>query len=77
MKSFISCLVFSPNGKMLAVGYRDGTIKLWDLRASKELVTFEAHARPTRCLAFSPDSKTLASGESGGTIKLWAIAPTK
>ncbi len=73
----VRSLVFSPSGKMLAAGFNDGTIKLWDLTARKEVAILKAHATPIYCLAFSPDSKTLASGDTRSTIKLWEIAPAK
>jgi hypothetical protein len=30
-----NCLVFGREGKVLAVGYRDGTVTLWDTAAGK------------------------------------------
>src|SRR5262249_38809527 len=65
-------LLFSPDGKTLAVG-TSNNITLWELATSK----------PTRlswdlpqfyCYVFSPDGTTLAAVTSDGTVKLWDLA---
>jgi WD40 repeat protein len=35
-KEFVQCLAFSPDNKILAAGYSDGTVRLWDIVAPKE-----------------------------------------
>src|SRR5262245_59559216 len=35
----ISCLVFAPDGKVLASGAKDGVIKLWDVASGKVLAS--------------------------------------
>ncbi|MDP6634657.1 MAG: protein kinase [Phycisphaerae bacterium] len=64
-------VAFSPDGKHLAGGSIDKTIKLWDTTTGKELLTFEGHSAPAPSVAFSPDGKRLASGSMDKTIKLW------
>lgn len=69
----ISCLVFSPDSLALAVGYGDGTIKLWDIAAGKEFFSAQSsmgRARASRkeqrsrvlSIAFSPNGRWLALG---------------
>jgi WD40 repeat protein len=71
------CLVFSPDGKMLATGSEDKTIKLWDVAKRKEVATLKGHTNKVICLAFSADGKLLVSGSADKTIKLWDVGKMK
>jgi WD40 repeat protein/tRNA A-37 threonylcarbamoyl transferase component Bud32 len=66
-----SFVVFSPDGKRIAAGGADGSIKMWDAASGAELVTLSGHGGPVSSLAFSPDGKGLVSGSSDKTAKLW------
>jgi WD40 repeat protein len=70
----IQALAISPDGKILASGSWDKTIKLWDVAARREVASLRGHAAPVICVAFSPDGKNLASGSRDLTVKLWDIA---
>ncbi len=66
-------VVFSPDGKTLAVGNGDSTAGLWDVATHRSIAVLRGHV----CLAtvaFSPDGKIVAVGSSDGTIKLWDVA---
>ncbi|MUG91164.1 CHAT domain-containing protein [Scytonema sp. UIC 10036] len=62
---------FSPNGKIIASGSEDKTIKLWS-RDGELLKTITGHSAAVTSVAFSPDGKTLASSSRDKTIKLWS-----
>jgi len=55
-------VAISPDGKTLASGSKDKTVKLWDVATGKEVVTLKGHTDPVLSVAFGPDGKTLASG---------------
>lgn len=69
----VNSVAFGPDGKTLASGSSDYTIKLWDVESGRELRTLTGHSSDVMSVAFSPDGKTLASGSSDNTIMLWDV----
>jgi WD40 repeat protein len=62
----VRAVVFSPDGRWLASGAKDGTIKIWETKSGHLLRTLYGHGSSVNALAISTDGKTLASGS--GTI---------
>ncbi|MEH2104168.1 MAG: ribosome assembly protein 4, partial [Nostoc sp.] len=73
----VSSVGFSPDGKTLASGSYDNTIKLWDVSTGKAIKTLNGHSSGVSSVGFSPDGKTLASGSGDKTIKLWDVSTGK
>ena len=71
-KSVLS-VAFSPDGKTLASGSEDGTIRLWDVDTAHHIATLKGHRNNVKSVAFSPDGQTLASGSWDETIRLWDV----
>ena len=66
-------VTYSPDGKTLASGGRDKTVKLWDVNAKRNIATFKGHTYSVYSVTYSPDGKTLASGGRDKTVKLWDV----
>jgi RNA polymerase sigma factor (sigma-70 family) len=65
---------FSSDGKILASGSLDQTIRLWDVTTGKELRKLKGDAQyKGQTLSFSPDSKLLAVGGIGPAVRLWDV----
>jgi WD40 repeat protein len=73
----LTCVVFSPNGKLVAAGDDRGGVRLWDWQADREILSFKSHDDAVETLAFAPDGKTLATGGWTQAIYLWETATGK
>ncbi len=64
-------VAFSPDGKYLASGSRDNSVKIWSVKEGKELYTLEGHNDDVLSIAFSNEQNILASGSTRGDIIIW------
>ena len=67
-------MAWSPEGKRLASGSDDGTIKLWDAVKGLETLTLNGHLNKVGSVSWSPDGKRLVSGSGDTSVKVWDAA---
>src|SRR5207247_598595 len=71
---WISSLAYFPDGKRLASGSADKTVKIWTIPSGEETATLRGHTDYVSSVAISPDGKLLATGSFDKTAKLWHLA---
>ena len=69
----VTCIEQSPKGGTFAVGYADGSIRLWDVASKSVVATFNGHKRAVTALAFDDSGTRLASGSQDTDLILWDV----
>jgi WD40 repeat protein/uncharacterized caspase-like protein len=67
----VTSVAFSRDGRLLASGSSDNTIRIWDLATKREVRTLPGHTSNIESIDFSPDGRLLASASDDGGTFLW------
>ena len=66
---------FSPDGKQLASGSRDRTVRLWDVETGACVKTLEGHASGVTSVCFGPDGRTRTVNWSSFRLPDYQLRP--
>ncbi|KAK5887484.1 hypothetical protein CesoFtcFv8_016083 [Champsocephalus esox] len=75
--ALVNEVLFSPDTRLLASASFDKSIKIWDGRTGKYLISLRGHVGSVYQVAWSADSRLLVSGSSDSTLKVWDIKTGK
>src|ERR1043166_6481507 len=73
-KGWLNCIAFSPDGKLLALGSLDGSIRVLQLSDSMTQKIFNSPLGAITSLTFSPTGSSLAAGDTSGGVYLLDMA---
>ena len=69
----VTCILRSPQKDLFAVGYADGSIRLWDQSKNSVVATFNGHKKAVTALAFDEKGTRLASGSQDTDLIVWDV----
>ncbi|MBY0523653.1 MAG: hypothetical protein K2R98_09640, partial [Gemmataceae bacterium] len=69
----VGCVAFSKDGKLLATGGSDKTIRLWDVASGESIRVLYGHLDEVTGVAFHPDGQQLASVSRDQTVRFWHL----
>ena len=72
-ENFVTVLAFSSDGRLLASGSMNSTVRLWHTATGTQLHSLQNQKSDTNVLAFSPDNKFIACGSEDSTVQLWDV----
>jgi WD40 repeat protein/serine/threonine protein kinase len=70
----ILSMAFASDGRTMASGSFDNSIRIWDVVTGHTLKTLNGHTGGVMAVAFSPDGTSLVSGGGDWSMRIWDVA---
>ena len=68
----IYSLDFAPNGRLIASGSGDRSVRVWDIETNQNVLTLQIEDGVTT-VAISPDNRFVAAGSLDKSVRVWDI----
>jgi len=65
---------YASDGRLIASGSVDNTLRLWQTRLPGLLRTMEGHPFPILTVSFAPNGLSIATGSDDGLIRIWQVS---
>ncbi len=72
-RSEVTCIQKSPQSSVFAVGYADGSVRLWNSSTESTMTTLNGHKKAITSLAFDEQGTRLASGSQDTDLIVWDV----
>jgi WD40 repeat protein len=74
-KGAVRAVAYSPDGRLIASGSDDRSVRLWDARTGKAFgPPLEGHTGSVIALMFSSDGKQVISGSLDDSVRHWEVS---
>jgi WD40 repeat protein/serine/threonine protein kinase len=69
--ALVVCASWSPDGRRIASGSHDGSIRVWNADGTGKPLVLEGHTNTVETVGWDPDGKRLVSSSDDGTVRVW------